>query len=80
MKAISVSRRCECNGKLYKNIKAHHKSQKHQMFLLKREIRELRIRNKRQENEIFALRKALVVSLSDVKGCIEKQENKGVTM
>jgi hypothetical protein len=50
------------------------------MFLLKREIRELRIRNKRQENEIFALRKALVVSLSDVKGCIEKQENKGVTM
>lgn len=64
MKAVSVSRRCECNGKLYKNLKAHHKSQKHQMFLLKREVRELRIRNKKQENEIFALRRALVVSIT----------------
>ena len=60
---VSVQKRCPCNNRLYINIKAHRKSQKHQLFELKEENKHLRVVNKRQENEIFALKRALMKSM-----------------
>ncbi len=60
---VSIDRKCECNNRLYKNLKAHKKTQKHQLYELKKENKNLRLLNKRQENEIYALKKALMVSM-----------------
>ena len=60
---VSIQKKCACNGRLYRNIKAHYKTQKHQMFELKQENKNLRIMNKKQENEIYWLKRTLVVSM-----------------
>ena len=60
---VSIEKRCPCNNRFYRNIKAHRKTQKHQLFELRGENKNLRILNKRQENEIYALKRALLISM-----------------
>ena len=46
---------CECTGKTYKNIKTHQKSQIHQAWVTKNELRDLKIQLTQRDNMIVIL-------------------------
>lgn len=60
---------CECTGKTYKNIKIHQKSQTHQAWVTRNELRELKIELTRKDNKILFLEDR-VAKLQDLNNAL----------
>jgi hypothetical protein len=68
---VATINTCACTpGRVYKCIKQHYRTQKHKSYELLKENRSLRLLNKKQENEICALKRVMEILLASGNGDI----------
>ena len=57
---------CPCNGKLYKNLKTHKKSQAHQFWEQNKEQKDINIKINKLENENGHLRRLNILLMERI--------------